>query len=326
MSKKLKFGPDEGINFDQPPVQFAGFDLWTYGNYGGPYYAAGEYSSAGANLVPANFVANVNAMGQGYYEDINITAGEIYIFTARGTLATQFSAFDAFVGRDLPVSGTILAGFQQDAPGEFVTALTNYDPVTGTNVTSETIFGEQFAFVLTGSFINDITINGGENSPVPLLANVVTGAKLTSFSITAVSQLATDPELYQAVQPIDPLDALFRFHDMAYDPGISGFDPEARAEADVDLIRGISHIPNGHLDAEAAIYAGLATLVTIATVETGSHSELLSDRENVRYATGALKDIQRGLDDLTPAELQVTAPIVEAAVQNIFSLFDFGLA
>jgi hypothetical protein len=130
---------------------------------------------------------------------------------------------------------------------------------------------------------------------------------------------ATDPGDYHGVKPIDPLDALFKVHDKAYDPGLPGYDPATLPQADVDLIKGISRIPNGQLDADAAIYSGLATLAFIAQVELGPEPELLSDRQVTCYAAGALKDIQRGLDDLSPAELAVAAPLVATYLKSILS-------
>ena len=43
---------------------------------------------------------------------------------------------------------------------------------------------------LAGSFINDSSINGGENAPVPLLGNVAEGGRLLSLSITGESESA----------------------------------------------------------------------------------------------------------------------------------------
>ena len=120
-----------------------------------------------------------------------------------------------------------------------------------------------------------------------------------------------DPGAYVLVQPIDPLDALFKFHDMANDPGLPGYNPAARPLADVALIEGISRIPNGQLDADAAVYAGLATLAFVAQVELVAPA-LLSDKQDVRYVRGALHDIQRGLDGLDPTELA----FVGAALQT----------
>jgi hypothetical protein len=130
---------------------------------------------------------------------------------------------------------------------------------------------------------------------------------------TAGQYSATDPGDYVLVEPIDPLDALFRFHDMAYDPGLPGYNPAARPLADVALIEGISRIPNGQLDADAAIYGGLTTLAFVAQVELVA-PDLLSDKQDVRYVRGALHDIRRGLDELDPMELAY----VEAAL-NTFS-------
>ncbi len=124
---------------------------------------------------------------------------------------------------------------------------------------------------------------------------------------------ATDPDDYVRVEPIDPLDALFRLHDMAYDPGLPGYDPAALPQADVALIRGISRIPNCQLDADAAIYGGLATLAFVAQVELVA-PDLLSDRQDVRYVRGALHDIQRGLHELNPAELALVTSLVETAL------------
>ncbi len=117
---------------------------------------------------------------------------------------------------------------------------------------------------------------------------------------------ATDPDDYVRVEPIDPLDALFKVHDMAYDPGLPGYNPAARPLADVALIEGISRIPNGQLDADAAVYGGLATLAFVAQVELVA-PDLLSDKQDARYVRGALHDIQRGLDDLDPTELAYVA-------------------
>jgi hypothetical protein len=131
---------------------------------------------------------------------------------------------------------------------------------------------------------------------------------------TAGQYSATNPGNY-AVEPIDPLDALFRFHDMAYDPGLPGYNPAARPLADVALIEGISRIPNGQLDADAAIYGGLATLAFVVQVELVA-PDLLSDKQDVRYVRGAFHDIRRGLDELDPAELA----FVEAALGTFSQL------
>jgi hypothetical protein len=127
----------------------------------------------------------------------------------------------------------------------------------------------------------------------------------------------TDPTLYDTVKPIDPLDALFRVHDIAYDPVLSGTDPLDRAQADVALIEGIQHIPNGHLDADAAIYGGLATLAFVAQVESVA-PDLLSNKQDVHYVREALHDIQHGLHELPPAELVPVTYLVDAAL-NAFS-------
>jgi hypothetical protein len=142
--------------------------------------------------------------------------------------------------------------------------------------------------------------------PVPTYGNYG-GPGYTAGQYSAPGS-ATNPGNY-ALEPIDPLDALFRFHDMAYDPGLPGYNPAARPLADVALIEGISRIPNGQLDADAAIYAGLATLAFVVQVELVAPN-LLSDKQDVRYVRGALHDIQRGLDELDPTELA----FVEAAL------------
>jgi hypothetical protein len=329
MPKKLKFGPDEGINYDQPPAYFGGFTILTYGNYGGAGYTAGEYGSASGStvreFVPANFVANVNAKGRGYQDDIDLVPGNIYNYTATVSVPTMDAGFDAFVGRSLPAStpySILLTGYQAFGNDEgYTTFNTNY--VAGKNSPDIDEVGPgnptPFRVNLTGSFINNETLNGGDNAPVPLLANVAQGARLTSLSITGEGGLAPDPEQYHAVQPIDPLDALFKTHDMAFDPRLPGFDASALTEANVALIKGISRIPNGKRDADAAIYGGLAALAAIAQVELGPEAELLSDQQVVRYAAGALKDIQRGLNDLSPAELAVAAPLVTTYLKSILS-------
>jgi hypothetical protein len=128
---------------------------------------------------------------------------------------------------------------------------------------------------------------------------------------------SASPSADYEVTPIDPLDALFRLHDIAYDPVLSGADPLAEAQADVALIQGIARLPNPQLDAQASIYGGLATLGLIARVESGPYEDLLSDRQDVHYTRGALEDVSRGLHDLTPTELAAAAPYIH----TVFDLY-----
>jgi hypothetical protein len=127
---------------------------------------------------------------------------------------------------------------------------------------------------------------------------------------------ASPPADYD-VPPIDPLDALFRFHDIAYDPVLSGTEPLAQAQADVALIQGIARLPDPQLDAQASIYGGLATLGLIARVESGPYDDLLSDRQDLHYTVGALEDVSRGLHDLTPTEVAAATPYLH----TIFDLY-----
>src|SRR5215210_744665 len=86
-------------------------------------------------FVPANFVANVNAQGTGYQDNIDIIAGNIYDYAATASVPTDFGQVDVFIGRLLPVSGTELAAYLRfgDQFG-FTIANLKYDAATQTNV------------------------------------------------------------------------------------------------------------------------------------------------------------------------------------------------
>ena len=146
-------------------------------------------------LVPANFVASVNNQGTGYQDNIDIIAGDIYTYTATASVPTSFSQFDVFIGRDLPKSGTLLTGFIAFGNNNgYTISNLKYDPTTGINVPDNDEVGpgnpQPIRVDLAGSFINDSSINGGENAPVPLLGNVAEGGRLLSLSITGESELA----------------------------------------------------------------------------------------------------------------------------------------
>jgi len=118
------------------------------------------------------------------------------------------------------------------------------------------------------------------------------------YSDGEVLDFPTQPVDYSS-PPEDDLDALFMAHDMAYD----SLDPLDRALGDLALLEGISRLPNGQLDPEARVYAGMATLIFIhqLTVVNG-HPELLSETAAIRYTRGALHDIERGLAELDASD------------------------
>src|SRR4051812_19565664 len=111
-------------------------------------------------FVPANFVANVNAQGTGYQDNIDIIAGNIYDYAATASVPTDFGQVDVFIGRLLPVY--LRFGDQFG----FTIANLKYDAATQTNVPvidNEGGGNAQPSRVdLAGSFINDTSINGGE--------------------------------------------------------------------------------------------------------------------------------------------------------------------
>ncbi|HWL82802.1 MAG TPA: hypothetical protein VNR89_17775 [Roseomonas sp.] len=106
-----------------------------------------------------------------------------------------------------------------------------------------------------------------------------------------------DQPVDYSAPPVDALDALFRFHDIAYDSPSN----EVRAEADLALIRGIEGLSPTSLTGEESLYAGGAILFGLTLItEVNHHPELLSPLD-VFAATGtALHDIQYGLAHLQP--------------------------
>jgi hypothetical protein len=76
---------------------------------------------------------------------------------------------------------------------------------------------------------------------IPVRPTAITAAPDTR----QVSQLFARAQAYIDVQPVDPLDALFRFHDIAYDATISGNNPLVQAQADLALIEGIAVFRTG---------------------------------------------------------------------------------
>ncbi|MXQ12657.1 hypothetical protein [Microvirga makkahensis] len=118
------------------------------------------------------------------------------------------------------------------------------------------------------------------------------------YSDGEVLDYPTQPVDYSS-KPVDALDALFKRHDKAYD----SLDPLDRAIGDLALLEGISRLPNGQLDPEASVYAGLATLLFIQQLTiVNDHPELLSEKAAIRYTSGALHDIERGLAELDASD------------------------
>src|SRR5690349_24055730 len=68
-----------------------------------------------------------------------------------------------------------------------------------------------------------------------------------------------DPGTFVDVAPIDPLDSLFKAHDLAYFT-IPSTDTEALAISDLTPIKGIRSLPASELGGQAQLYAGGAEL------------------------------------------------------------------
>lgn len=95
--------------------------------------------------------------------------------------------------------------------------------------------------------------------------------------------------------PVDALDNLFRFHDIAYD----STDKAVRAESDLALIRGIEALPREALSAEGNLYGGGAILFSLGLITVvNDQPELLTASEASLAAGTALQDIAYGLDNL----------------------------
>ncbi|MDJ0388508.1 hypothetical protein QMO56_10310 [Roseomonas sp. E05] len=110
--------------------------------------------------------------------------------------------------------------------------------------------------------------------------------------------LATpDQPVDYSAPPVDALDALFRFHDMAYDSPST----EVRAEADLALIHGIEGLSRTALSGEESLYAGAAILFGLGLItEVNDHPELLNPLEVFVATSTALHDIHYGLAHLEP--------------------------
>ena len=108
-----------------------------------------------------------------------------------------------------------------------------------------------------------------------------------------------DQPVDYSAPPVDPLDELFRFHDVAYDTPST----LVRAEGDLALIQGIEELSLGPLSPEQSLYAGAAILFGIEQlVLVNGHPELLSQPQLLAAANIAVHDIQYGLGHLEPAD------------------------
>ena len=139
-----------------------------------------------------------------------------------------------------------------------------------------------------------ILVPGPGGVPIPTYGNY--GGP--GYSNGQVLSSPDQPVDYSA-PPVDALDALFRFHDMAYDSPST----LVRAEGDLALIQGIEGLSFGPLSPEESLYAGGAILFGIQQLAlVNGHPELLSESQLLAAASTSVHDIQYGLAHLEPAD------------------------
>jgi hypothetical protein len=118
--------------------------------------------------------------------------------------------------------------------------------------------------------------------------------------------------------PVDPLDALFYQHDLAYQ---TSTDPSVRAAADVQLVEHMHALTytdpgDAHYDPEAGLYEGFATLGTVAGLAAAGVLQHLplSDQLSIAQATQeALVNLEAGLTEV-PAEAK--------SLHGVFHVFE----
>jgi hypothetical protein len=102
-------------------------------------------------------------------------------------------------------------------------------------------------------------------------------------------------------QPVDDLDALFLQHDAAYG---SSSDPLVLAQADLELLRGITNLTDAQLSAEGHLYAGATELALIDQIKSRyGHTELFQPGEEALITQDALDNLQKGGIDPEPDEI-----------------------
>ena len=131
-----------------------------------------------------------------------------------------------------------------------------------------------------------------------------------------------DQPVDYSAPPVDPLDALFRFHDMAYDSPST----LVRAEGDLALVRGIEGLSSGPLPPEESLYAGAAILFGLEQLAfANGHPELLSRPQLLAAASTSAHDIQFGLAHLEPADATgLRTWLVEGGGAALADLHIFG--
>ena len=139
-----------------------------------------------------------------------------------------------------------------------------------------------------------ILVPGPGGVPIPTYGNY--GGP--GYSNGKVLSSPDQPVDYSA-PPVDPVDALFRFHDMAYDSPST----LVRAEGDFALIEGIQELSFGPLSPEESLYAGAAIVFGIQQLAlVNGHPELLSESQLLAAASTSVHDIEYGLTHLEPAD------------------------
>jgi hypothetical protein len=138
-----------------------------------------------------------------------------------------------------------------------------------------------------------IQVPGPGGVPIPTYGNYG-GPGYSNGEVLA----SPDQPVDYSVLPVDQLDALFRFHDMAYDTP----NTLVRAEGDLALIHGI--LSAAPLSPEESLYAGGAILFGIEQLTVvNDHPEMLGQLDFLTAISTAVHDIRYGLAHLGPEDV-----------------------
>jgi hypothetical protein len=108
---------------------------------------------------------------------------------------------------------------------------------------------------------------------------------------------AIDPGVFVDVAPIDPLDNLFKAHDLAYFT-IPPTDVASLATADLALIAGITSLDDSQMGGEAHLYAAGAELALLHNVVVKyGEGELLTPQQTQAIVADARQNLQEATID-----------------------------